>query len=92
MEPLDDEAQALSDKCRHKWEHPIESLPTQMSPGEASFMQAMMKMMEGQPASTKGVDPKEFAALQEQVAALMERNKQLEAVAAAKPVPSARRA
>lgn len=44
MEPLNDEAQAISDSLQGKWTHPINSLPTNggMSPDEQAFMQNMM--------------------------------------------------
>lgn len=45
MEPLDDEAEALSASMRPKWEHPINSLPANggMNEAESAFMQNMMK-------------------------------------------------
>lgn len=45
MEPLDEEAESVSDGLRSKWEHPIDSLAPNgnMSPAETAFMQNMMK-------------------------------------------------
>lgn len=45
MEPLDEEAEAISASLRSKWEHPIDSLAPngQMSPAESAFMANMMK-------------------------------------------------
>jgi hypothetical protein len=44
MEPMNEEAQAISDSLRSKWEHPIDTLPTNggMSSAEQAFMQSMM--------------------------------------------------
>lgn len=45
MEPLDEEAEAISVSLRQKWEHPIESLAPNgtMSTQEKAFMQNMMQ-------------------------------------------------
>jgi len=45
MEPLDEEAEAISASLRQKWEHPIESLPSTMSDGESAFMAKLMEAM-----------------------------------------------
>lgn len=82
MEPLDDEATAISNKLRPGWEHPIETLPaTGLSGSEQAFVDAFAKVAAAQNTSTKGVDPAEFAKLQEQVSALIARNAELEAAA-----------
>ena len=87
MEPLDDEAQAISDAERPKWQQPIESLPGQgysaslLSQFEAQLA-ALVAGNTAKPASAmsvSGVDPSAFEALQQQVAALMEKNAELEA-------------
>ena len=44
MEPLNDEAQAISDSLQKKWQHPIDTLPVNggMSSDEQAFMEKMM--------------------------------------------------
>lgn len=44
MEPLNAEAQAISDSLQSKWQHPIDTLPVNggMSSAEQAFMQNMM--------------------------------------------------
>lgn len=86
MEPLDDEARAISDSERHKWVHPIESLPGQgFNDGLlASFQQQIAALAAGQAASATAplpvsiVDPSAFAQMQEQVAALIAQNAELQ--------------
>lgn len=86
MEPLDEEAQAISDKHKASWIHPIESLSGQ------GYSQSLLNNFEaqlaaaiaGQPAKptvVKGVDPAEFEAVKQQLAALIARNAELEAAA-----------
>lgn len=97
MEPLDSDAQAISDSLRPRWEHPIETLPANggMTAQEQVFMETIMKAMSGAAAATRvpntGVSPKAFAELQEQVKALMARNAQLEAATKSAPVVEGRR-
>jgi len=85
MEPLDAEAQAISDAERPKWLNPIETLPAN---GEAygeglirHFETLISQIGRTQPAaqSLSGVTREEFEGLKAQMAALMERNAQLEA-------------
>lgn len=85
MEPLDEEAEAISASLRSKWEHPIDSLAPngQMSSAEQAFMANMMKAFAQTnsqsvlPEGTIAVSKDELAKLvQDQVAA---------ALAAAKP-------
>lgn len=93
MEPLDDDAQAITDKYKGKWSHPIESLPADGYAG-AMFVDFQRQIAEllarvptaaaASPVSAAGVDPADFAKLQEQVAELMAQNQELKA-AAAKP-------
>ncbi len=85
MEPLDDEAQEQTAQARPGWQHPIETLPGQgfndnlLEQLSKALVSATDKMGKTQNAPIGlGVDPVEFARLQEQVAALMERNAQLE--------------
>lgn len=94
MEPLDDEAQAITDELRPRWEHPIETLPANggMTAQEQVFMETIIKAMSGAAAQVPntGVSPEAFAKLQEQVAALMARNAELESAAKA-PTTEGRR-
>ncbi len=48
MEPLNDEAQAITDVWREKWNNPIESLPANggMTSAESAFMTKMMEAFE----------------------------------------------
>jgi hypothetical protein len=48
MEPLNDEAQAITDVWRHRWNNPVESLPANggMTPAESAFMAKMMEAFE----------------------------------------------
>ncbi len=81
MEPIDDEARDLSDAARPGWVHPIESMPGQGF--NDNLLQALTKQlaeaMTSRPpvAPVIGIDPGEFAKLQEQVAALMAQNAEL---------------
>ncbi len=74
MEPLDDAAEALSNSLRHKWEHPIETLPVNggMSSDEQAFMAKMMQsfasVQQAAPAPNAGVSVEEFEALKKQLA------------------------
>lgn len=81
MEPLDDEAEEQTAQARPGWQHPIETLPGQGF--NDNLLQQLSKTLadalnRAPVAPVSGVDPAEFARLQEQVAALMERNAQLE--------------
>ena len=84
MEPLDAEAQKISDACRPKWQHPIEALPGNFGGSLiANFEKQIAAAIAGQatpianPVSAKGVAQSEFDALREQVAALMAQNEEL---------------
>lgn len=78
MEPMDADAQAVTDACKHKWVHPVESLPGQAYSASliAGFEKQISDAMVGaaakaaSPVSAGGIDPKKFAELQEQVAEL----------------------
>lgn len=85
MEPLDEEAQAISDSCRGHWQHPIENLEA-----NGGFSQALLQVLERQltqamskgatvPATSTSVSLDEFTKLQEQVASLMAQNAELKA-------------
>lgn len=92
MEPVDDEAEAISAKLRQKWDHPIESLPANggMNPQEQAFMQTMMAAFSQQAVAVPPVEDKRIAELQEQMAALLKSNAELQAKLA--DTPQARRA
>lgn len=90
MEPLDDEAQAISDKESSKWIHPIESLNMTYSESRLSeFEREIAGILAGKveekraapSLSLGGVSQADFEKLQQQVAMLMERNMQLEEAA-----------
>jgi hypothetical protein len=90
MEPLDDEAQAISDKESTKWIHPIESLnmtysESRLTEFEREIAMAIAgKMEDKRPApslSLGDVSRDDFEKLQQQVSLLMERNAQLEEAA-----------
>lgn len=91
MEPLDNEAEAITRNRSQAWVHPIESMPSQ---GEGGYYTRMMDRMQEQieilssgqrlnavadPASVKGVNPSVIATMQEQIAALIEQNARLQA-------------
>lgn len=73
MEPLDDEAQAITDELRPRWEHPIETLPANggMNDQEKVFLEMIMKAMSGAAAQAPntGVSVEAFAELQKLVTA-----------------------
>lgn len=93
MEPLDEEAEKISEAESHKWKHPIDALPGQ------GFSQSLLEDLQKQlaaamagaaarpaaPVPLNGVDPEAFAKLQEQVAQLAEQNAQLQAQLLEKP-------
>lgn len=88
MEPLDDEASAISAQFEGRWTHPIDSLPAN-GDYSASLIFAFERQMKeliksgsatpAQPVSAGAVSAEEFKALQEQVAALMAQNAELKA-------------
>lgn len=85
MEPLNDEAQAITDALRPRWEHPIETLPVNggMNESEMAFFQNMMaqfgKMAQAAPAAENATVPRsEFDALKQQL-------EELKAALVAKP-------
>lgn len=95
MEPLDDEAQAISDAERKNWIHPIESLNMTYSESRLSeFERGIAELLaKGMPnakgplpsLSLSGVDAAAFEQMQQQIATLMEKNAKLEESLAAKP-------
>jgi len=100
MEPLDADAEAITTEMQKHWTHPMEDMPSQGGFNQTALLEGLEKQLTAafanaskaigtQPVSLKGVDPDEFKQLQEQVAALMARNAELEA---GKPKAAARRA
>jgi hypothetical protein len=90
MDPLDDEAQQITDEIRNSgaWIHPIDSLNMNYSQSVLSdFERQLAQLLAGaqqqakaapQSMSLGGVSQEAFDKLQQQVALLMERNAQLE--------------
>jgi len=73
MEPLNDEAQAISDSLQDKWIHPVETLSSEMSQAEQTFMENMMKAFSqvGQPQLPNASVPREeYDELKERLAKL----------------------
>lgn len=87
MEPLDDEARAISTRLAPKWQHPIESLPGTFSQSLISaFEKQISEVMSGKtpvPASpaSAGVDTAAFEELRKQVQELAAQNEMLKAQA-----------
>lgn len=86
MEPLDAEAEAITEEYRANWINPIDELPDGESYAEALLRGLEQKLTAALAGSGRviepsgaGVSPEDFKALQEQVAALMARNAELEA-------------
>lgn len=88
MEPLDEEAEAITAALRPKWEHPIDTLPSSMSGEESNFMNRLMAAAATAAGAKPSIDPEAFMKLQAQVTQLMDENATLKAA----PAPSARRA
>lgn len=85
MEPLDDEAKAISAKHSAGWQHPIESLPGQgftaslLSGLEKQLAELTSRMPVPTTVVESGVSREEFEELQVQFAALMAQNAELQA-------------
>ncbi len=60
MEPLDTEAQAISDSLQDRWQHPIDTLPSTMSDGESAFMAKLMEAMGQQKNVSVGPTMEDF--------------------------------
>lgn len=75
MEPMDEEAEAISAKLMHKWTHPIETLPANggMSEAESAFMKNMMEAFAkqvgatSQPAPNASVSQEQYDDLKKQL-------------------------
>ena len=91
MEPLDDEAKGISEALAPGWKHPIDSIGNEdygnvvMSRLENQMSQLLSKIGASAVAQPAGVSVDDFRAWQEQVAALMAKNAQLEEQLAAAP-------
>lgn len=73
MEPVNDEAQAISDSLQAKWAHPIDTLPANggMNDAEKAFLEKMMEAFAGAAAAPNQTVPKEdYDALLKRVLAL----------------------
>ena len=92
MEPVDEEAQKISDATRPKWKHPIDSL----SPTGGNYSEALLALLSkqleeaasksGPPARASGtIDEAAFRKMQEDMKALMESNAKLQAQLAVRP-------
>ena len=82
MEPVDEEAEKISESLKHKWVHPIDTLPANGDYGAAliaTFEKQIQGLSQGQNVSNKSVSSDDFAKLQAQVAALMAENEKLKA-------------
>lgn len=91
MEPLDDEAEAINESHRMRWEHPIDTLPANggMDDKERAFMQNMMDSFSKAVAPQNASVPlDQFEELKKQVAELMAQNAELKAA----KTPAERRA
>lgn len=78
MEPMDEEAEAISDGLKAKWAHPIETLPANggMNAAEQAFMTNMMESFAKQigaslnTPSVSSTDDARFKAMEETIARL----------------------
>lgn len=81
MEPLDDEAEEMFNTTSKDWVHPIDGLPVGSEYGAArleQFMSEFVKMRNEGGGTVAPADDGRFEAMQKQLAALMEKNAQLE--------------
>lgn len=83
MEPLDEEAQQITDACAANWVHPIDSLPGQGY--TQSLLAGLEKQLSAIALSTKpvaisenSVSKEDFEELKAQIKALMAKNAELE--------------
>lgn len=89
MEPLNEAAEAISSGLRSKWEHPIETLPTNggMDPGERAYMENMMSEFAKQIG--QALPKANIAVPEDETTALKERLARLEALIAEQSKPAA---
>ena len=92
MEPVDEEAQKISDVTRPKWKHPIDSIPATGGNYSEVLLALLEKQLEeaarksGAPARASGaIDEAAFKKMQEDMKALMESNAKLQAQLGARP-------
>lgn len=80
MEPMDDEAEAISEKLKSKWIHPIDALPSNGNMEEMLIRVFGTMQMPAPVAaqSQSAISIEEFQALKESVALLAARNAELE--------------
>ena len=82
MEPMNDEAEAISNGLKDKWAHPIDTLPANggMNDAERVFMENMMRAFAGTAQAQNQTVPKEdYDALLKRVLALESASKAPEA-------------
>lgn len=93
MEPLDDEAREISAKLAPKWNHPIDSLPSQGNYSQSLLDGLQSKMAEAQ-SKTAETQAEGMSQLLATMAAMIKQNQELIATLAADRVPAsaARRA
>lgn len=72
MEPLNDEAQVISDSLRAKWTHPIDTLPANggMNEREMAFFEQLMKGFAAQAPANQSVPKEQYDELKERLAKL----------------------
>jgi hypothetical protein len=73
MEPMNDEAEEISDSLKEKWAHPIDTLPANggMNDAEKAFMEKMMLAFTGAASAANQTVPKsDYDALLARVLAL----------------------
>lgn len=73
MEPMDEEAEAISASLMHKWTHPIDTLPINggMNAQEQAFMEQMMKAFAGAvPQQNTSVSQAQYDELKREMEAL----------------------
>jgi hypothetical protein len=92
MEPVDEEAQKISDTTRPKWKNPIDSLSATGGNYSEALLTLLSKQLEeaanksGPPARASGaIDEAAFKKMQEDMKALMESNAKLQAQLGARP-------
>lgn len=92
MEPMDEEAEEISNSLKSKWTHPIETLPVNggMNEKETAFMEQMMKAFAGAvPQQNTSVTQAQYDELKREMEAL---KAAMSGNASASPLPTERRA
>ena len=89
MEPVDEEAQKISDATRPKWKNPIDSLPATGGNYSEALLALLSKQLEEAAnksgPSARAVDEAAFRKMQEDMKALMESNAKLQAQLGTRP-------